>query len=111
VPMYQDAVAQEMVYVLQDASVRIVVAENQEQVDKMFEVREQVPTLAHVIYDDPRGLRHYSDPLLLSWEALQQLGDQYASGAPNAYMDAVNKVQPDDTAAMFYTSGTTGKPK
>ncbi|MGX9934476.1 AMP-dependent synthetase/ligase [Advenella kashmirensis] len=111
VPMYQDAVAQEMVYVLQDASVRIVVAENQEQVDKMFEVREQVPTLAHVIYDDPRGLRHYSDPQLLSWEQLQQLGDQYATGAPNAYADAVNRVQPDDTAAMFYTSGTTGKPK
>lgn len=111
VPMYQDAVAQEMVYVLQDAAVRVVVAENQEQVDKMLEIREQASALAHVIYDDPRGLRHYSDPLLMSWKALLQLGDDYAATSPNAYADAVARVQPDDTAAMFYTSGTTGKPK
>ncbi|ETF03280.1 long-chain fatty acid--CoA ligase [Advenella kashmirensis W13003] len=111
VPMYQDAVAQEMVYVLQDAAVRVVVAENQEQVDKMLEIREQAPALAHVIYDDPRGLRHYSDPLLMSWSALLQQGDDYAAGAPEAFSAAVDRVKADDTAAMFYTSGTTGKPK
>ncbi len=111
VPMYQDAVAQEMVYVLQDANVRIVIAENQEQVDKMLEIRGQAAQLSHVIYDDPRGLRHYADELLMSWEQLLSIGDAYHAGAPSAVADAIARVQPQDTAAMFYTSGTTGKPK
>lgn len=111
VPMYQDAVAQEMVYVLQDAGVRVVVVENQEQVDKMIEIHEQVPDLAHVVYDDPRGLRHYTDELLLSWESLQEKGQEYESANPDFYLETVNSLSVDDTAAMFYTSGTTGKPK
>ncbi|WP_211182239.1 long-chain fatty acid--CoA ligase [Advenella sp. EE-W14] len=111
VPMYQDAVAQEMVYVLQDAGVRVVVVENQEQVDKMIEIHEQVPDLAHVVYDDPRGLRHYTDELLLSWESLQEKGQEYESANPGFYLETVNSLSADDPAAMFYTSGTTGKPK
>jgi len=111
VPMYQDAVAQEMVYVLQDASVRVVVVENQEQLDKMIEIREQAPDLAHVVYDDPRGLRHYTDELLMSWEGLQEKGREYDSASPDFYLNTVQSLSADDTAAMFYTSGTTGKPK
>ena len=111
VPMYQDAVAQEMVYVLQDAGVRVVVVENQEQVDKMIEIREQAPDLAHVVYDDPRGLRHYTDELLLSWESLQEKGRDYESASPDFYLNTVQSLSANDTAAMFYTSGTTGKPK
>ncbi|GAA4416574.1 long-chain-fatty-acid--CoA ligase [Advenella faeciporci] len=111
VPMYQDAVAQEMVYVLQDAGVRVVVVENQEQVDKMIEIREQAPDLAHVVYDDPRGLRHYTDELLLSWENLQEKGRDYDSASPDFYLNTVQSLSANDTAAMFYTSGTTGKPK
>ena len=111
VPMYQDAVAQEMVYVLQDAGVRVVVVENQEQVDKMIEIHEQVPDLAHVVYDDPRGLRHYTDELLLSWESLQEKGRDYESASPDFYLNTVQSLSANDTAAMFYTSGTTGKPK
>jgi long-chain acyl-CoA synthetase len=62
VPLYQDAVASEMLFVLQDAGIRFVVVEDQEQVDKMLEVKDQVTTLEHIIYDDPRGMRHYSSP-------------------------------------------------
>src|SRR5690606_25671907 len=58
VPLYQDAVAQEMLYVLQDAEVRVAVVEDQEQVDKMLEISPQCPALLHVVYDDPRGLRN-----------------------------------------------------
>lgn len=111
VPLYQDAVAQEMVYVLQDAEVGVVVVEDQEQVDKMLEVRDQCPALAHVIYDDPRGLRHYADPMLMSFERLQELGRGDAAHDPGFFERTVQAVQPGDTAAMFYTSGTTGKPK
>ena len=70
VPLYQDAVAAEMLFVLQDAGIRFVVVEDQEQVDKMLEVREQVPSIEHVIYDDPRGMRHYNQPFLHDIHAL-----------------------------------------
>ncbi|MDY3331264.1 MAG: AMP-binding protein [Pelistega sp.] len=111
VPMYQDAVAQEMVHVLKDADLRIVVVENQEQVDKMLEVRDQVPALELVIYDDPRGLRNYKEDMICSFEKIVERGDAYAKAHPDAYLAAVESVDPQDAAAMFYTSGTTGKPK
>lgn len=109
IPLYQDAVAQEMVYVLQDASVRVAVVEDQEQVDKMFEVRDQCPALRSIVYDDPRGLRHYVDDALLSCDQLAELGEQQDTQA--FFAASVAAVQPHDPAAMFYTSGTTGKPK
>lgn len=111
VPLYQDAVAQEMVYVLQDAQIRVVVVEDQGQVDKMLEVRAQCPALRTVVYDDPRGMRHYHDDLLQSYEALEDVGRQHAQEHPEFYLQAAHAVQPHDTVAMFYTSGTTGKPK
>ncbi len=111
VPMYQDAVAQEMVHVLKDADLRIVVVENQEQVDKMLEVRDQVSALELVIYDDPRGLRNYKEDMICSFEKIVERGDAYAKAHPDAYLAAVESVDPQDAAAMFYTSGTTGKPK
>ena len=111
VPLYQDAVAQEMVYVLQDASVGLVVVEDQEQVDKMLEVRDQCPHLKHIVFDDPRGLRHYKDPALLSCDALAQKGQVHRETHPRFFDESIAAIQPEDTGAMFYTSGTTGKPK
>ncbi|WP_459616066.1 AMP-dependent synthetase/ligase [Bordetella sp. 2513F-2] len=111
VPLYQDAVAQEMVYVLQDAEISVAVAEDQEQVDKMLEVRGQCPALRHVVYDDPRGLRHYDDPMLCAYERLEAMGEARQREQPQFFDDSVAAVQPHDPAAMFYTSGTTGKPK
>jgi long-chain acyl-CoA synthetase len=109
IPLYQDAVAQEMVYVLQDAAVSVAVVEDQEQVDKMLEVRDQCPALRSIVYDDPRGLRHYVDSALLSCDELATLGQQQDAQA--FFTQSVAGVQPHDPAAMFYTSGTTGKPK
>ncbi len=111
VPLYQDAVAQEMAYVLHDAEVAVVVAEDQEQVDKMLEIHGQCPALRHVVYDDPRGLRHYSDPLLMSFDELLRVGAESARGDPACFERRARAVRPEQTAAMFYTSGTTGKPK
>ena len=101
VPLYQDAVAQEMVYVLQDAEISVAVVEDQEQVDKMLEVREQCPALKHVVFDDPRGLRHYADSMLLSYEKLETLGQEYAAQHPDYLDRAIAAVQPHDPAAMF----------
>jgi long-chain acyl-CoA synthetase len=111
VPLYQDAVAQEMLYVLQDAEVRVAVVEDQEQVDKMLEASDSCPHLAFVVYDDPRGLRNYQEDKLLAFERLMELGRDHAAAHPSFVDDAIAAIKPDDAAAMFYTSGTTGKPK
>ncbi|MGB6154703.1 AMP-dependent synthetase/ligase [Castellaniella sp.] len=111
VPLYQDAVAEEMAYVLQDAEIGVVVVEDQEQLDKMIEVSDRCTAIRALVYDDPRGLRHYQDPRLLSWEALLQRGDQHTAAHPDAINQRMAAIGPQDTAAMFYTSGTTGKPK
>src|SRR5690606_9983409 len=111
VPLYQDAVAQEMLYVLQDAEIRVCVVENQEQVDKMLEAAEQCPALTYVVYDDPRGLRNYQQERLLGFERLLELGREYALAHPAYVDDAMAAIQPDDAAAMFSTSGPTGQPQ
>ena len=111
VPMYQDAIAAEMIYVFHNAEIGYAIVEDQEQVDKMLEVREQHPLLKHIYYDDPRGLRHYTQEGLLPFEELLRLGQGLLSVQPQFVDEEIAKGSPDDTAALFYTSGTTGKPK
>ena len=111
VPMYQDAVAQELEYVLQDAGIRFAIAEDQEQVDKLIECRERSPGLEHILYDDPRGLRHYNQPFLRSLDAVQELGRSRIGKQPEFIEREIAEGTPGDVAIMLYTSGTTGKPK
>ena len=111
VPMYQDAVATEMAFVLGDADIHFVFAEDQEQVDKMLELRETMPGISHIIYDDPRGMRNYSEPGLISVDELFELGRAYEQQHPGFYQQSVDQIQPDDVSVILYTSGTTGKPK
>jgi long-chain acyl-CoA synthetase len=111
IPLYQDAAAAEFVYPIQNADVRFVFAEDQEQVDKLLEVRAQCPMLAHIYFDDPRGLRNYDEPGLQSIDELLASGKAWLPSHPGFFRDAVAQVKPDDVAAMFFTSGTTGLPK
>jgi long-chain acyl-CoA synthetase len=111
VPMYQDAVAAEMAFVFDNAEIRYAVVEDQEQVDKVLEIREKVSHLKRIIYDDPRGLRHYDHAGLASYEQLRTLGQQYLQGTPGAHRRRDRAGPGDDIAAMFYTSGTTANPK
>ncbi|GAB3432665.1 AMP-dependent synthetase/ligase [Giesbergeria sinuosa] len=111
VPLYQDAVAAECVYPLNNAEVRFAVVEDQEQVDKLLEIRDRCPAISHIYYDDPRGLRKYSEPGLASFDALIEAGAAFASQNPQWFRNEVSKSQPQDVAAMFFTSGTTGNPK
>ena len=111
VMMYQDAVAQEMAYVMQDAEIRFACVEDQEQVDKMLEIQGGLPLLEHVIYDDARGLRHYDQPFLHGLDELVALGTAHAGAHPDFIDREIDKGSPDDVSVMLYTSGTTGKPK
>lgn len=111
VPLYQDAVAAECVFPLNNAEVRFALVEDQEQVDKMLEVRESCPLLTNIWFDDPRGLRKYSENGLQDMEQLIEVGRQFVAKNPAWFRDAVGKVAADDVAAMFFTSGTTGNPK
>ena len=111
VPLYQDAVATEYVFPINNAEVRFAVVENQEQVDKLLEIRPDCAGLAHIYFDDPRGLRNYQQTGLASLTDLQQQGEQFAKQHPGFFDQEVATNQADDVAAMFFTSGTTGNPK
>ncbi|GAB3467599.1 AMP-dependent synthetase/ligase [Polaromonas eurypsychrophila] len=111
VPLYQDAVGAECVFPITNAEVRFAMVEDQEQVDKLLEIREQCPQLANIIFDDPRGLRNYQEPGLVALDALIAAGQTFSNAQTGFFKAEVEKTQPDDVAAMFFTSGTTGNPK
>jgi long-chain acyl-CoA synthetase len=111
VPLYQDAVAGEFVFPILNAEIAHAVVEDQEQVDKLLEVRAQCPALARIWYDDARGLRHYAEPGLAPLDALIDAGRAADARDPSSFDRAVAAASDDDVAAMFFTSGTTGNPK
>ncbi|MBX2867172.1 MAG: AMP-binding protein [Acidiferrobacterales bacterium] len=111
VPVYSDSVAEEMEYVLDHAEVRFVLAEDQEQVDKVMEVSERLPKLDQIIYDDVRGLRDYDKTQLHDFTDVQKLGREALTENP-ALLDAqIAAGSGSDIGIFLYTSGTTGKPK
>jgi long-chain acyl-CoA synthetase len=111
VPMYQDSIATELVFVLNHAEVSVVVAEDQEQVDKILSLKDSLPHLELVVYDDARGLRHYATAVLKSFDELQATGREFAVSHPGWVGAEIDEGDPDDLALLTYTSGTTGHPK
>ncbi|HEY1104347.1 MAG TPA: AMP-binding protein [Burkholderiaceae bacterium] len=111
VPLYQDAVAAECVFPITNTGTRFAFVEDQEQVDKLLEIRESCPAVTHIYYDDPRGLRNYGEAGLASLDALAESGKAFAASNPGFFKAELAKAVPGDVAAMFYTSGTTGNPK
>ncbi len=111
VPLYQDAVAAECVFPITNADIRFGIVEDQEQVDKLLEVRETCPLLTHFWFDDPRGLRKYEEDGLDSLDNLMAAGEKFAASNPSYFKTEAAVSQPNDVAAMFFTSGTTGNPK
>ena len=111
VPMYQDSVADELQFVVEHAEVRFAVAENQEQVDKLLEIKDQCPNLEFIVYCDPRGMRDYSQKFLIDLDSLQKDGRELDTKQQSFFVDEVDKGKGGDVACILYTSGTTGNPK
>ena len=111
VPLYQDSIEKELTYIVGHAEVRFAIAEDQEQVDKLLRVREECRRLEVIVYADPRGLRGYSEPGLLSLAELEERGEKFAVGHATYFDDEMARGQREDTAVICYTSGTTGSPK
>ncbi len=111
VGLYTDAIASEMAYILTHSDSRFVLAKDQEQCDKVLEIRDRIPNIERVIYWDERGLWNYNDPWLISFEAVQALGRDLLAHEPERFEREIEQGQGDDIAVLCYTSGTTGLPK
>ncbi len=110
-PVYPDAAPDEVRHVIQASNVRFVLAEDQEQVDKILDLRESCPSIAHIVFDDPRGLAAYPEPGLISWQALLARGAERLRSEPALRDALVQRAQPDDPAVFIHSSGTTGRAK
>ena len=111
VPMYQDSIADELQYVLDHAEARFAIAEDQEQVDKILEIKDRCQSLEHIIFDNPKGLRNYDHESLTSFNDLQSLGRELESNNPELFKQQIAAGSGADVAVILYTSGTTGAPK
>ena len=115
VPLYQDSVAEEMEYVLNHSEVRFVLAEDQEQVDKVLAIidsgADKLPHLEQIIYDNARGLKDYDKTRLHDFESVQRHGRELLARDPALLEAHIAAGTGADTAIFLYTSGTTGRPK
>jgi long-chain acyl-CoA synthetase len=111
VPVYQDSIAKELAYVWNHAEVSVIVAEDQEQVDKILALRAELPALRLVIYDDSRGLSTYQHEWLKSYQDVQEIGRKFAAEHPGFFEAEIDRGRAEDVAIICYTSGTTGNPK
>ena len=111
VPIYQDGAADEVQYVLSHAEVKFVIAEDQEQVDKIISVMDQCPSIKTVIYKEPRGMRHYHQEFLHFYDDVQETGRAYDAAHPEFFEAEIAKGKAADLSVILYTSGTTGRPK
>ena len=109
--IYQDAILKEVSYIINLAESKVIVAEDQEQVDKILDMGDELTTVKVIVYTDPRGMRKYEDPRLISFPAVEDLGREYEQAHPGAYEALVDATAAEDPAHICITSGTTGHPK
>lgn len=111
VGVFADCTPPEVEYYLRHSGARFVVCQDQEQVDKVMEVRRETPDLRKILYWDPKGLWKYTDPDLVSFEAMLERGKDYARARRGAFEEMISTTKGEDLAVFLYTSGTTGRPK
>lgn len=108
---YVDSRAEELEYILNNSDTTVAVVEDQEQIDKMLEMKDKVPQLKKVIYWDVKGLRSYDDPLLMFYQDVLNLGREYEKAHQGFFEQSIEDGKGDDISIITYTSGTTGRPK
>ena len=111
VPVYQDSIAKELAFVWNHADVSVIVAEDQEQIDKVMALRDQLSALRYVIYDDARGMLQHKHDWLKSFADVQAMGREFGKTHGGYFDAAIEQGRADDLAFVCYTSGTTGNPK
>jgi long-chain acyl-CoA synthetase len=111
VPLYQDAIYKELHYIVEHSGCRFALAEDQEQTDKLMHLKDEVPNLEYILYDDPRGLQNYKKDWLIAFTRVQEMGREFGRKNPDYFINEVNKGKSEDLAIIIYTSGTTGNPK
>ncbi|MBI4329929.1 MAG: AMP-binding protein [Chloroflexi bacterium] len=109
--IFTDAIPSEVKYIAEHSDSKFIVARDQEQVDKILQIKTELPLLRKLIYWDPLGLTHYDDPILMNFQAVVQRGREYEPQHPEAFEQNIAKTRPHDVAVLCYTSGTTGLPK
>ncbi|MCL0060128.1 AMP-binding protein [Dehalococcoidia bacterium] len=109
--LFKDSLLDETEYIVRHAEARFYIAEGQEEVDKGLWIRERCPKLERIIWEDPKGMRYYKDPVLISYGEVQQMGQEYERGHPGIFEEMIAEGKADDTCLIFYTSGTTALPK
>jgi long-chain acyl-CoA synthetase len=111
VPLYQDSVAEEMVYVLENSDAKFAIVQNQEQTDKLLEIKDRLPHLEYICYEEPRGMHDYTQEFVFYYKDVQQTGRAFHGENPDYFLYEVEQGQGSDISIFLYTSGTTGKPK
>jgi long-chain acyl-CoA synthetase len=109
--LYRDVLDQEIMYLVTYSEAKVIFAEDEEQVDKILALEDQIPSVKHIIYSDPRGMRKYDDPRLMTTEALSEMGAQLLAEDAEAYDKMIAAVGGEDPAVLCTTSGTTANPK
>jgi long-chain acyl-CoA synthetase len=109
--LFQDCLMEEVQYIVDHSDSKFYIAEGQEEVDKALAIRDRCPKLEKIIWDDPKGMRHYDDPMLISLEQVMELGRELDKEDPQLFEKLVNQGKGHDVCLLFYTSGTTAKPK
>ena len=111
VPLYQDSVAEEMLYVLENADIKFAIVQNQEQTDKLLEIKGRLPKLEYICYEEPRGMHGYKNDFLHDYKEIQEEGKIFHNENPDFFLNEIEKSKGSDVAIFLYTSGTTGNPK
>lgn len=109
--LFQDSLLEEVQYIVDHSDAKFLVGEGQEEVDKGLAIRERCPKLRKILWDDPKGMRSYDDPMLMSLKEVQKLGRELDREKPGLFEDLVEQGHGDEVCLLFYTSGTTALPK